>query len=282
MRLPVKRYLIGILFLLLSTTAKGGNYDFEQDGFYYIVQSLENLTCSISHWDRQRVGTDTGRLIIPERVTFKGRTFTVIGIGKRIRENWTTPSTTGNDIRSVRYIEIPKTIQWIGSNSFLDYVNVDQLVLKGGGNIYTCAFCFVNAKTVIVGDGVGSMDEDAISCSKVSTVRIEDTDKPLMIYGSRDHGISATRLYIGRNITFKRETDYSFTNHRGITELEIGPKVTELPSFSQCRLDRLISHAIRAPKLSAPFSSYTENNCIVTLPQGATGYKESSWWAKIL
>ena len=266
----------------------GNHYDFELNGFYYKVQSLESRTCSIVFWDRESVGINTGKLIIPESIIFKDRTFAVIGIGDpnygTHPVDHPTPS-VAHEIQFIRYIEVPKSIRWIGSNSFISYKNVDKVYLKGGGNVLAYAFSCVETKTIIIGTGVTSVHESSFFCSSPNiTYCIEDSDTPLTVNCWSDlHRNNITQLYIGRNINLLHvHDDYYFLNSKDIIRLEIGPKVTVLPPLSECRLEELVSYAVKAPKLSAKFSSYTKYNCMVTLPTGATGYKESIGWSEIL
>ena len=51
-------------------------YDFTVDGMYFNVVSLEDLTCEITSGDEEYAGD----FVIPEKVTYNGRTFTVTRI----------------------------------------------------------------------------------------------------------------------------------------------------------------------------------------------------------
>lgn len=52
-------------------------YEFTVDGIYYNVESLTDLTCSVTSGDESY----TGDIVIPDKVTYKNKTLTVTEIG---------------------------------------------------------------------------------------------------------------------------------------------------------------------------------------------------------
>ena len=67
------------VILLISTiiiSAKAYAYDFMVDSMYFNIESIDEMTCAITYGDKEY----TGELVIPEKVTYKGRTLTVTTI----------------------------------------------------------------------------------------------------------------------------------------------------------------------------------------------------------
>lgn len=62
---------------LLMVGAKLNASDFIVDGICYDVVSFADMTCSVAQSDDKYAGD----IIIPERVVYKNRTFTVVSIG---------------------------------------------------------------------------------------------------------------------------------------------------------------------------------------------------------
>ena len=68
---------IGMLAVMLQASLAVLAYDFEVDGIYYNVVSLQNLTCKVTYGDKDYVGDIT----IPSTVEYNTRNFTVVKIG---------------------------------------------------------------------------------------------------------------------------------------------------------------------------------------------------------
>lgn len=86
--------------LCLSVSASA--YDFEVDGFYYEV-NLEKMTATLVAGENKQVGD----IVIPKKVSYKGRDFDVTSINGAFKEN---SNLTG--------IAIPQSITSLGNNAF--------------------------------------------------------------------------------------------------------------------------------------------------------------------
>lgn len=100
----MNKFIITIITLIMGLSGwfTASAYDFEVDGVYYNVLSLEDMTCEVTynpakkytgHWEyhsevysgcRCRGGYPTyaGNVTIPETVGYKGRSLSVVGIGE--------------------------------------------------------------------------------------------------------------------------------------------------------------------------------------------------------
>ncbi|MBQ8223365.1 MAG: hypothetical protein IJZ87_08510 [Bacteroidales bacterium] len=70
----IKQLLITIAVLLCSATTYA--YDFEVDGIYYNIISMEDLTVEVTNGDIEY----SGEVVISSTVTIQSRIFKVIGI----------------------------------------------------------------------------------------------------------------------------------------------------------------------------------------------------------
>ena len=76
----LKKWMAALMMGLLATmTAQA--YDFEKDGIFYNVTSLEDLTVEVTEADGS-IAYYTGDITVPETVEWNGRTFTVTAIGE--------------------------------------------------------------------------------------------------------------------------------------------------------------------------------------------------------
>lgn len=67
-----------LLFVTILVSVRVSADGFSVDGIYYEVVSLSELTCEVVSGNEKY----TGDIVIPETVTYEGRTFTVISIGR--------------------------------------------------------------------------------------------------------------------------------------------------------------------------------------------------------
>ena len=96
------RVMLLIPTIILS--AKAYAYDFMVDNMYFNIVSIEEMTCAITYGDSYG-NTYAGELIIPEKVTYNGRTLTVTEIDH-----------IGSD--SLTSVSIPNSVITIGPDAF--------------------------------------------------------------------------------------------------------------------------------------------------------------------
>ena len=100
---------IVMLFASISASA----YDFEIDGIYYNVVSLEDGTCEVTYGDNKY----EGEIIIPGFVLYDGNRFRVVAIS-------TNAFAQCNELS---YISIPESITNIQHNAFRDCLNLEAV-----------------------------------------------------------------------------------------------------------------------------------------------------------
>lgn len=105
-----------MLALFLQTMQSTFAYDFELDGFYYNITSLQNLTVELTH---NGEGSYEGDIVVPEVVTYSGRNYTVTRLGDNAFAN----------CGAVTSIRIPHTVTTIGAFVFWYCSNLRALTI---------------------------------------------------------------------------------------------------------------------------------------------------------
>ena len=159
----MKRRMFKFMFLVavsLLGSLNASAYDFEVDGIYYNVLSAENLTCEVTNGDRMYQGD----VVIPEKVTFMGRTMTVTGIGPMAFE----------DCVGLTSVKLPNSLTSIGESAFEDCVGLTSVKLPNSlTSIGESAFkdCY-RLTSVEIPNSVTSIGEYAFyGCSGLTSVR---------------------------------------------------------------------------------------------------------------
>lgn len=154
MRSIIKHFAALATALLVSAQAMA--YDFEVDGIYYNVVSMDDMTAEVT-WHTES-GSEysqslyTGDVVIPASVTFKGRTFEVIGIGDRAFNQ-----------SQIESVVIPESVVEIGNSAFylsdLKEVKIPKSVTGIRGYAFYCCY---NLREVEIG-ALNSIEEYASS-----------------------------------------------------------------------------------------------------------------------
>ena len=100
---------------MLFAMNRASAYDFEVDGIYYNIVSASDKTCSVTYGDEKYIGD----VIIPEAVTYKGRTLSVVAIGYN----------AFMDCSELKSIIIPNSVTEIGSYAFCDCKAITSITI---------------------------------------------------------------------------------------------------------------------------------------------------------
>ena len=110
MKQKLQKLLIAIAGLLISANAFA--YDFEKDGIYYNILSETDRTVAVTYryYSNGCYNYFSGNLIIPAKVIYNGKTYTVTSIGSHAYDGCT----------SLTSITIPNSVTSIGVYAFYD------------------------------------------------------------------------------------------------------------------------------------------------------------------
>lgn len=145
---------IWVLIVILSASISALAYDFEADGIYYNILSLEDMTCEVTYnadkktsqtlsfYDRRGSSSSgsslsnscpsySGNLEIPSTVNYKGRTLSVVGIGEYAFLN----------CRDLTSLSLPSSI-----------TNIAEVLVYDSWACYAGAFDYCNIETLTAGN----------------------------------------------------------------------------------------------------------------------------------
>lgn len=221
------RKLLSISFLLTVLLSMKGMkisaHDFEvrnsdHVAIYYIKNS-DNMTVSVSY--RGSSSEDycyeySGDIVIPESVTYDGKTYSVTGIGNRAFEFCSGLSS----------ITIPNSVTSIGFNAFqncssLGSVTIGNSVTSIGNYAFYCS----GLTSITIPNSVTSIGSCAFArCSVLTTIDI----------GSGIEGISSSAFAICPNLTdvFCRAKDVPETNNATFHDSNIEYATLHVPDAS--------------------------------------------------
>ena len=157
MKKNVLKLLLAMVCLLGSTSVSA--YDFEVDGIYYNVISMNDGTCKVTSGDSEYKGD----IVIPTTFDYEGTMWTVVTIGYRAF-NWCTSLTS---------VTIPNSVTSIGDYAFylctsLTSVTIPNSVTTiGQGSFKDCS----SLTSVTIGSSVRSIGREAYKdCNELITI----------------------------------------------------------------------------------------------------------------
>lgn len=253
------RYLLMLTFILTESLASAK--DFEVNGIAYDVISLSELTCEVAQNDTYYENTK-----IPATVTYKGKTFQVLGIGdnafkhSHIKDVTIAPGLTyiGEDAFTgceFKHITIPNTITNIAKNGFYACGWLE----KGSYSYISIIY------ELVIEDGTDMLE------GKVSSG------------GCTFWGNLIKKLYLGRNIN---DAVLNGVLHNSLEELTIGNMVTELKHsnlnpFEYFGLSKLKKLTIGTGLKKIPYfgegDDLTEIYLRSTTPQISEGFNDGTY-----
>lgn len=107
--------------VMFSVSAYAYRYDFEYDGMYFLLLSLEKQECVLTGFNS--VSRDT--VVIPEIINYLGRDIKVVDIFN----NWEIEKVYD----TIKYLSIPGSLQSLEPNVFTKLPELKTLVVEGGG-----------------------------------------------------------------------------------------------------------------------------------------------------
>ena len=237
-------------------------YDFEVDGLYYNINSDKT---SVTLTKASSSAHYTGRLIIPETVTYNQKSYTVTDVA----------SSTFQSSPALISVDIPNSVTTLPAWAFFQCTAISE-VLLGDGIVTVPQNCFRGCtalRSIIIPGSVETIDESAFQgCSSIAEItipsnvtRIEDSafvgckalshitfsDSPNLLkigYGYYEGTYKGSfdecplfDVYIGRNISNLytsnvNNMDDVFQGHKTLSEITFGENVTKIykESFQNC------------------------------------------------
>lgn len=206
----MKKYIVFIASAILNMS--GYAFDFEKDGIYYNITSLQELTVEVTKGDTPY----NGDLVVPNEVEYSNKTFVITRLGDNAFESST-----------ITTISLPRSVVEIGH--------------------YVFQYCS-KLKTFTIPSQVGYMGVGCFNgCSGLREIIYEDSEDYFSspynsgTSGRRAYYVSCPlqTVYIGRNINQGgyEYNDGAFYHKTELTNLTFGNKVTRVYGsylFYQC------------------------------------------------
>lgn len=160
-----------ILATMLLTSLSSSAYDFEVDGIYYNIISMSNLEVGVTHKYESNPSNYTnssysGKVVIPEKVNYNNRTFTVTSI--------LPYAMGGGETKNVTTVELPSSITEIKDGAFYGCVNLSYITIPEKVKIIcTKAFMGTGIEELIIPDEIEKIEKGAFNnCGQLKRVII--------------------------------------------------------------------------------------------------------------
>ena len=262
------------LTLGLFATMAAQAYDFEKDGIFYNVTSLEDLTVEVTYENSSSyyTGSYWGDIIIPETVEWNERAFTVTAIGA-----WAFYS--GN----ITSIHMPSNITSIKDLAFAHCDELDSIIIPDNvTSIGGQAFCECeNLKSIIFSKNLKTIDGLAFeSCTNLSSVILPQNLTIL----ERDVFTDCTNLSsvtLPENLKTIRSN--AFSNCTSLSSITLPSSLNNIEhdAFNGCNtLDSVIVKSSTPIAIEeSVFPTETYFNGTLFVPQGCKSvYQNASVW----
>ena len=217
--------LITSIAMMIAISLPSFAHDFEVDGIYYNILSESDKTVEVTcrgEWYDSYTNEYTGRVTIPETVTYSGKTYSVTSIGGRAFDYCS----------GLTSVTIPNTVTTIGDHAFDECSGLKSLSIPNSvtsiGN-YAFGDC-IGLTSVSIGNSVTSIGDYAFYyCSGLTSVTIPSS--VTSIGNSAFYYCSGlTSVSIGNSVT--SIGDYAFSGCSGLTSVTIPSSVTEIGNYA--------------------------------------------------
>lgn len=302
----MKKILTVIVCILFSNYSQA--YDFDVNGIYYDVYSMENSEVIVVQGEKPY----SGSIVIPQSVSFRGKELKVIGLGEKAFYGCSiTTISMPEDIKFIDYgcfqnckslksinlpsnieiiyscafknsgiteIVIPDMVATVASSAFENCVALKSITI--GKSVHTLAgSCFYgcyNVETLILRDSKESLDWDIYY--------VEKEERWISVFGSF---VNLKNLYLGRVLDMAVTSLFDaptapFEGCNKIEHLEIGKCVTSFRNFNvdlkTVTVYRKMPYVTENPYFGG-FTNKTKLDGVLYVPKGCVDlYKEAEKW----
>ena len=232
------KHLFTALLLLCTTMATA--HDFAVNGIYYNITSYTKKTVEVTYRGSSYSAYSneyTGRVVIPDSVTYDGNTYSVTSIG----------SYAFSGCSGLTSVVIGNSVTSIGHSTF-----------------YNCS----GLTSVVIGNSVTSIGNEAFyGCTSLKDLRIEDGEGTLSLgYNSTGKGLfydcPLETLYLGRNLSYNTSYNYGYSPFYAkstLTSVTIGNSVTSIGEYAFSGCEGLTN--ITIPNSVTSIGTYAFYNC---------------------
>ena len=155
---------LSLLALMLLTASNGFAYDFEMDGIYYYISSLEDMTCGVTSGDVKY----TGDVIIPSEVIYKSKSFKVTCLNANAFKGCS----------SLESITIPNSVTSIGWQAFSHCTSLESITIPNSVTSIshsTFEYC-TSLESINIPNSVTEIEIEAFrGCSSLESITIPNS-----------------------------------------------------------------------------------------------------------
>lgn len=227
-----------------------GVYDFESDGLYFDVLSVDDLTCRLT----KGVNRYSGEVVIPDEVDYDGKTFKVTELGNAFYDN-----------DKIVGLTLPSSIIDMRKMAFIMCYNLSKLVIADGKDtIFISRDMFNHCPLVSL--YIGRNIEWEVNCGN---------DSPF--YRKRN----LKTLHIGGYATGIPDNCFSRCTSLSSVEIDDGVLTIGSNAFAGCTSLRKIVVKAPAPPSIKPdtFASENYTDVKLTVPKASLqAYKNAEGW----
>ena len=187
------RFSLAIMALVLCSLTVNA-HDFEVDGVFYNITDSTELTVEVTYEGANKYNPDshyTGKIRIPDHVSYYGRRYTVTRIGERAFMNCDSLISVSlpesierieefafDGCRNLTEIKMPSKANHIGSGAFNSCKQLEAIRIPEGVTIlyYTTFWNCNNLKSIILPNSLTTIENGVfVDCDSLSTITFPDS-----------------------------------------------------------------------------------------------------------
>ncbi len=281
-----KSMLVTLAMLLCSVSV--GAHDFEVDGIYYNITDKKKLTVAVTYRGNHYndyYNEYSGRVVIPQTVTYNNQTFSVTTIGEWVFYNCVslTSITISNSVTSIgesafngcselSAITIPSSVTSIGHGVFYGCASLTSVTMANSlTNIGNFAFhgC-ISLSSITIPNNVTSIGEYTFKgCSSLTSVNIPNRVTSIGM-GAFEGCSNLKSITIPNNVT--SIGGCAFYECISLTSITIPNSVTYIgkDAFMFCTSLASVSIGNGITTIGTGVFGYCSSLTLITIPYGVT------------